>query len=257
MYEFHPLADIFPMLEEQDLKALAEDIKAKGLTEPITLYEAKVLDGRNRYRACDLAEVELRPDQFTQYKGDDALGFVISKNLHRRHLNESQRAMIAAEIANMPQGFRSDQPSANLRKVISVPEAAELLNVSPRSVATAKTIEAPDLQDAVKAGKKTVHAASKTQKARVASGTTKKGSAGKSGPSVDDIRKTKSARSRKVFWKTFRDQFAQALFNTLTAINRFETDPDDRPEDDWYGVAVQLSQEAERLHDLHMGKVTK
>ena len=79
MYEFHPPAALFPMLEEEDLKALAEDIKAKGLTEPITLYEGKVLDGRNRYRACDLVEVKLRPDYFTQYEGDDALGFVVSK----------------------------------------------------------------------------------------------------------------------------------------------------------------------------------
>ena len=79
MYEFHPLANIFPMLDDNELKALAEDIKAKGLTEPITLYEGKVLDGRNRYRACDLAEVELRQDHFTQYEGDDALGFVVSK----------------------------------------------------------------------------------------------------------------------------------------------------------------------------------
>jgi hypothetical protein len=257
-YEFHPLAALFPMLEDDDLKALAEDIKAKGLTEPITLYDGKVLDGRNRYRACELAEVELKPDYFTQYEGDDALGFVVSKNLRRRHLNESQRAAIAAEIANMPQGFRSDQPSANLQKVISIPEAAELMNVSPRTVATVKTIKDPDLQAAVKTGKKTVHAAAKAQKARAASGTTKKGSAGKSGPSVDDIRKTKSARSRKMFWKTFIDSFAQALTNTLTAINRFKTDPEGRPEkDDWYEVAVQLLQEAERLRDLHTGKVTK
>jgi hypothetical protein len=218
MYEFHPLAALFPMLEEQDLKALAEDIKAKGLTEPITLYEGKVLDGRNRYRACDLAEVELRPDHFTQYKGDDALGFVVSKNLRRRHLNESQRASIAAEIANMPQGFRSDQPSANLQKVISVPKAAELMNVSTRSVATAKTIKDPDLKASVKSGKKSVNAAAKAQNARVASGTTKKGSAGKSGPSVDDMRKTKSARSRKVFWKMFSDRFDQALFNTKAVL---------------------------------------
>ena len=137
IYEFHPLAALFPMLDDEELKALAKDIKAKGLREPITLYEGKVLDGRNRYRACDLADLELEPDDFTQYEGDDALGFVVSKNLHRRHLNESQRAQIAAEIANMPQGFRSDQPSANLQKVISVPKAAELMNVSPRSVATA------------------------------------------------------------------------------------------------------------------------
>jgi ParB-like nuclease domain len=164
MYDFHPLAAIFPMLNDDELNELAKDIKAKGLTEPITLYEGKVLDGRNRYRACDLAEVELRPEHFTQYEGDDALGFVVSKNLRRRHLNESQRAAIAGEIANMPQGFRSDQPSANLQKVISVPKAAELMNVSPRSVATAKTIKDSDLKEAVKAGKKSVTAGAKEQK---------------------------------------------------------------------------------------------
>jgi ParB-like chromosome segregation protein Spo0J len=256
MYEFHRLADIFPMLEDDDLKALAEDIKAKGLTEPITLYEGKVLDGRNRYRACDLAELELEPHDFTQYKGDDALGFVVSKNLHRRHLNESQRAAIAAEIANMPQGFRSDQPSANLQKVISVPEAAELLNVSPRSVATAKTIKDPDFRAEVKSGKISVNAASKVQKARVASGTTKKRSADKSGPSVDD--KTRAAatkRKRQEFWMAFRKQLNEALAKTKAAIERFKTDPEGRPEKgDWYEVAVELSREAERLHDLHAGK---
>jgi hypothetical protein len=256
MYEFHPLADIFPMLEDDDLRALAEDIRAHGLREPITLYEGKVLDGRNRYRACELAEVELRPDQFTQYEGDDALGFVVSKNLHRRHLNESQRAAIAADIANMPQGFRSDQPSANLQKVISVPEAAELLNVSTRSVATAKTIKDPDLRAEVKSGKKSINAASKAQKAR---GTTKKsGIKATNDSSLDEIRKAKTARTRKSFWVAFRKQLDEAFAKIKAAIEKFETDPEGRPEKgDWYGVAVELSREAKRLHDLHEGKVIK
>jgi hypothetical protein len=255
VYESHPIAEIFPMLGDKELKALAEDIKAKDLTEPIMLFEGKVLDGRNRYRACELAEIELKPDQFTQYEGNDALGFVVSKNLHRRHLSTSRRAMIAAEIAKMPQGFRSDQPSANLQKVISIPEAAEMMNVSPRSAATAKIIEDSDLKDEVNTGKKSVNALSKEQRGR---GTTKKGSAGKSGPSVDKMRATKGARSRKAFWKKFSNQFNQALVATKTAIGRFDTDPGGRPEkDDWYEVAVQLSQEAERLHKLHGTKVTK
>jgi hypothetical protein len=92
------------------------------------------------------------------------------------------------------------------------------MNVSTRSVATAKTIKDPDLKASVKSGKKSVNAAAKAQNARVASGTTKKGSAGKSGPSVDDMRKTKSARSRKVFWKMFSDRFDQALFNTKAVL---------------------------------------
>jgi ParB-like chromosome segregation protein Spo0J len=259
-YEFHPIAEIFPMLEEEDLKALAEDIKAKGLREPITLYDGKVLDGRNRYRACELAEVELWSDQFIQYEGDDALGFVISKNLRRRHLNESQRAMVAAKIANMTVG---GDHSANLQKGhISQSKAAELMNVSTRSVATAKTIEDPDIQDAVLTGKKSVHAASKEQQARgtpkKARGTTKKGSAGKSSPSIDDIRKSKMARTRKLFWTAFLEQLAEALTKTYAAIDRFETDPEGRPEkDDWYLIATQLSNATQRLHDLHTGKVTE
>jgi ParB-like nuclease domain len=247
MYEFHPLAVIFPMLDDDELKALAEDIKAKGLTEPITLYEGKVLDGRNRYRACNLSEVELRPDHFTQFEGDDALGFVVSKNLRRRHLNESQRAAIAADIANMPQGFRSDQPSANLQKVISVPEAAEMMNVSPRSVATAKTIKDPDLKAAVKTGQKSVNAGAKEQKAR---GTIKKGNA----TINDKTRAAATKRKRQEFWTAFCNQLYEAMIKTEAAINRFKTDPEDRPWDDWYGVAVQLSKNVERLHDLHLGK---
>jgi|ERR1700722_466730 len=253
MYEFHPVADIFPMLNDDELKALAEDIKAKGLTEPITLYEGKVLDGRNRYRACELAEVV---PHFIEYEGDDVLGFVVSKNLRRRHLSESQRAQIAAEIANMPQGFRSDQPSANLQKVTSVPKAAELMNVSTRSVATAKTIKDPDLKAAVKTGKTSVSAAAKSQKARVT--TKKSGLKATNDGSMDEIRKSKTARMRKSFWTAFRKQLNEALAKTKAAIERFKTDPEGRPEkSDWYEVATQLSHEVQRLHDLHMGKVTK
>jgi hypothetical protein len=65
---------------------------------------------------------------------------VISWNLKRRHLNETQRADVAARLANMPQGFRTDkEPSANLPKVapVSQSEAAELLSVSTRLVADA------------------------------------------------------------------------------------------------------------------------
>ena len=58
-YENHPLADIFPMMEEKDLKALADDIKANGQRESGLLYEGKILDGRNRYAACLLADVEM------------------------------------------------------------------------------------------------------------------------------------------------------------------------------------------------------
>jgi ParB-like chromosome segregation protein Spo0J len=68
MLEFHPLADIFPLLEGAEFEDLVADIKANGLHEPIVVYEDKILDGRNRYRACTAAGVE---PTFTAYTGDD------------------------------------------------------------------------------------------------------------------------------------------------------------------------------------------
>ena len=97
----HPYADLFPLLEGAELQSLADDIATNGLREKIWLYEGKILDGRNRWAACKLAKVE---PQTREYRGSDPLGLVVSLNLKRRHLNESQRGMIAARLATLKQG---------------------------------------------------------------------------------------------------------------------------------------------------------
>lgn len=141
-YEFHPLANIFPLIEGQAYQDLLTDVVRHGIREPVWLYEGQILDGRNRYRAATAMGVSF---DTREYEGDDPAAFVVSLNLHRRHLSESQRAMVAAKLANMSQGQRTDiEPSANLQKV-SQSTAADMLNVSPRSVAAAKKVteEAP------------------------------------------------------------------------------------------------------------------
>jgi hypothetical protein len=162
--EFHPLANIFPLLEGEQLDALAADIRDHGLREPIVLFERKILDGRNRARAC--AKAKVKP-QFENYTGSDPLGYVISLNLKRRHLNESQRAMVATQLANMRQGERTDRkPSANLQKVAQA-TAAERLNVSVRTVAAAAKVRSngtAELIGAVEQGKIAVSAAAKVAK---------------------------------------------------------------------------------------------
>jgi ParB-like chromosome segregation protein Spo0J len=93
--ETHEYADLFPMMDELELTALAEDIKINGQIEPIYTYEGQILDGRNRHAACKLAGIS--PD-IREYEGDDPLGFVVALNLKRRHMTPTQRAMLGAEL---------------------------------------------------------------------------------------------------------------------------------------------------------------
>lgn len=86
--QFHPIADIFPLMTSDEYRALVTDIATYGQREPIWLYEDMVLDGRNRWNAC--AELGLKPAT-RAWMGDDPLAFVISLNLHRRHLSRAQR----------------------------------------------------------------------------------------------------------------------------------------------------------------------
>ena len=160
--EYHPFANLFPMLPEVELKELAEDIKNNGLINPVVLYKHKIIDGRNRYEACKLNEIE---PTYEELKGDiDPLSYVISTNLKRRHLNSSQRAMVAAELANMKHGGdrKSDQ-AALLQFDISVEDAAKLLNVSVRSVSSAKEVKEkhPERIKEIQDGKSTVSAVAK------------------------------------------------------------------------------------------------
>lgn len=157
--EFHEFANLFPMLQGDVLDGLREDIRQNGVREPIVFLNGEILDGRNRYMCARDLGIEYPRVEFS---GNDPLSFVISHNLHRRHLSESQRASVAAKLANMKQGERTDlQPSANLHKV-SLSKAAELLNVSERSVATARKVQeqgAPELVAAVDEGRVSVSAA--------------------------------------------------------------------------------------------------
>jgi ParB-like chromosome segregation protein Spo0J len=117
---FHPLADIFPLMEGVELDALAADIKANGLREKIECYEGKVIDGRNRYRA--LQRLGIHPTGYPKYfrvldfrDDDEARAYVISKNIHRRHLTaEQKRELIAKLVKAQPE--KSDRQIAKLAK---------------------------------------------------------------------------------------------------------------------------------------------
>ena len=156
MLEFHELANIFPLIEGDEFKELVADIAEQGLHSPVVLFQGKILDGRNRYRGCIEAKVE---PIFEDYVGNDPVGYVISLNLKRRHLNESQRAMVAAKLATLSHGGdRSKSPIGDLTQQ----QAADLLNVGKRCVERATEVRdhgATELQQAVERGQVSVSAA--------------------------------------------------------------------------------------------------
>ena len=94
--ESHEVSAIFPMLEGEAFEALKQDIKVNGQHDPIWTYQGKIIDGRNRERACRELGIEPRIQEWDGH--GDLVAFVISQNLHRRHLSEPQRAIVAARL---------------------------------------------------------------------------------------------------------------------------------------------------------------
>ncbi|SDD93786.1 hypothetical protein SAMN05216337_101793 [Bradyrhizobium brasilense] len=132
--EDHPLAACFPLMTGAPFEQLVDDIRTHGVREPIVLLAGQILDGRNRSRAAQRLGI---PAPSREYDGDDPLGYVVSTNLRRRHLKESQRALVAARLANCKLGgARQAKDSAR----ISILRAAQMLNVSRSSARRASFI---------------------------------------------------------------------------------------------------------------------
>lgn len=177
-YEVHPFADKFPLLEGGEFEELAADIKRNGLREPIVLTndKATLVDGRNRYRACEAAGVDLvyetLPARYTEVM---ILDLIVSENVKRRHLNAGQLSMLALDyekaIAAETDRARSklsaaDRPPKEARS--SRAKAAKAVGASGRGVQRAKAVQrdAPDLADKVRKGEMALDAAAKQASSR-------------------------------------------------------------------------------------------
>lgn len=138
-YEIHPAAAIFPMMDDKTFQSLKADIQANGVEEMGMLFQGKILDGRNRYRACqelgiEFDWMEIEPQDAATF---DPVQYVLTHNLHRRHLKQSQRAMIAAKMATLSRGRPKDNRSNEL---FTEDAAATLLSVSVPTLKRAKHV---------------------------------------------------------------------------------------------------------------------
>ena len=93
--KFHPAVMWLPELSEAEYHELRDDIKARGLREPILRKSGFIIDGRHRLKAC--RELGIEP-KFQEYTGIDILAEILSRNLLRRHLTADQRAMLVAKV---------------------------------------------------------------------------------------------------------------------------------------------------------------
>lgn len=133
----HPAAELFPLMSGTDLDGLIADIRDHGQREPIIVHDGLILDGRNRYRACQQLGIEPLTTKWDRDGTPEA--FVVSMNLHRRHLNEAQRGMIAARLANIRHG-EVGGTHKRLETQIPISTAAKMLNVGKSTVDSARVV---------------------------------------------------------------------------------------------------------------------
>jgi len=229
--KIHPVTELFPILNDAELRELADDIEANGLQQPIVMQDGVLLDGRNRLAACAL--VGITPET-KEYSGKDVVAYIIGANLHRRHMNESQRAVVAAKIANLSDGVRKDR-SANLPTLpVSQPEAAKLLNVSERSVRDAKLIEreAPELVEKISSGDLSIHAAKKIVRPHISQNT---------GDNEWYTPKPYIEAARSVMGKIDLDPASTKEANKVVQAEKIYTIKNNGLKQDWTGTACWLN----------------
>lgn len=149
---FHPIGEILPKMTAAEYKEHRDDVARNGLRDPLTMFEGLILDGRHRNNAC-LETGEPRRARDFVGTWDEAVEFVKSVNLTRRHLTTSQRAWAAGKLTSLPRGRRNSNPSNE--GITSQTEAAEKLNVSVASVERAVKVQRkgiPELREAVESG---------------------------------------------------------------------------------------------------------
>lgn len=153
--ELHPLCTLFPRVQGAEFDALVADIKTNGLRQPITLHNGMILDGGNRYAACVAAGME---PEFAEFEGENIVAFVLSANLHRRHLSPGQQAAIVASAQDWAKaqkvGSGGDRRSS---ATLHLDRAADRAAESGASVRTQKMADkvarvAPDLAKQVAHG---------------------------------------------------------------------------------------------------------
>ena len=194
-YPVHPACAMLPMMSEASLAEMAEDIQANGQQQPVIMHRGLLLDGRNRLKACEIAGVT---PKVQEWEGDDPVRWVLSLNFHRRHLTDSQKSIVGARAEDLlaqrvsdraeemlANPGMSDSPTTDSDPIDEVGTASEkplsnreirrqaresaaaLVNVSPNAIARGRKLidnAVPELVGAVARGTVSLSQASRVAK---------------------------------------------------------------------------------------------
>lgn len=138
-FDIHPAATLFPLMTEEEYQGLKADIAENGQRECITVWKGQLIDGRNRLRACE--ELDRTPHVAELDEDEDPWAYVISHNLHRRHLTTSQRSAVATELAKLKRGDNQYKKEGGSKDPPSIDDAAKQMKVSRKSVVRAKQVQ--------------------------------------------------------------------------------------------------------------------
>lgn len=183
-FELHPLCALFPRMTGADFESLKTDIKANGLRQPIVTHQGMILDGGNRYEACMAAGVK---PLMTEYTGTNLVAYVMSANLHRRHLLAGQQAAIVALATDWSNaqghGGSRKQDQDVLVQLDSLKSRMELSGASVKTQVQADKLarEKPEVAKQVAKGEKTLYQAEKESK------TAKKPKPARKAPAVQTV----------------------------------------------------------------------
>jgi hypothetical protein len=155
--KYHPIANVWPMMTDEQIQELAEDIRSNGQLNPVWLYEGQILDGRNRWAACQIAGVE---PQTKEYKGDEPTAFAVALNDRRRHCTKSVLAAVGLDLLPFfaadakrrqkesgkinGRGQKVKQKVAEPKRQQSRDEAAAAVGVNRQYIQDAKKVKAAD-----------------------------------------------------------------------------------------------------------------
>ena len=242
--QYHEIANIFPLLDGNDFATLKDDIAQNGLLEPIWLHpDGRIIDGRNRHRACVALGIE---PQYRTWRGDGSLvQFIVSLNLHRRHLTSSQKAVIALEVEKyLAVEARQRQEAGNnqhrLKEIIpegsqgqARDQAAAIVGTNGRYVQDAKRIrdDAPDLIDSVRDGGMTIPQAKRILQDRE----TRPHVANNSGNNEWYTPAEYIEAARVVLGAIDLDPASSDIANKTVGATTYYTSDDDGLQQDWHG----------------------